>query len=180
MIERLLDIQNIQEFVLNDPALSAGLLVLIYIGIRWQRTLPYREYRMWHLVKIFVFRRLDKRLTALGRPLIHPKHRPENSDEFITTLPDPPRMVFEELRSLGASPHLICTVKSRPGVTTGVEYTHSQLVMLNDDGTQTEYYLFYNDGSTDVYGHRETAVTDPQGHVSDAQTAAKLPEDLRG
>jgi len=39
------------------------------------------------------------------------------------------------------------------------------------ENAQVECYLFGNgDGTTDLYVHSETAVTDPEGHLSDRQT----------
>ena len=175
---QLPEISNIQEFVLSNPLLVGVLVVIIYVGVAWQRSLGYRQYRMFHLLKTGAFRVLDGRFTKLGRPLIHPKHRPEDSREYLTTIDAPPRVVFQRFREAGASPHLIASTKSRPGPDGGTQYTHSQLVYIWGDGTQTEYYLFTDgDGKADVYGHNETAVLDPEGHVSDGITPAKhLPD----
>jgi len=168
-------IGNIQEFVLSSPELTTILIGLIYVILRLQRELPYRQYRFLHLGKTFLFQALDSWATSYGRPLIRPKNAPQESVEYITTVDTSPRETYQSLREAGCSPHLIATVKSRPH-NERIQYTHSQLVRLNNDGTQTEYYLFPSEEGTDIYGHRETAVTDPTGHVSDQQQKAELPD----
>jgi len=170
-------ITDIQEFVLSNPELTAVLITVLYTLLRLQKTLPYRQYRFLHLGKSMLFRLLDKQATAYGRPLIRPKNEPENSDEYITTVDTSPRQTYKRLRENGCSPHLIATVKSRPHGST-MQFSHSQLVKQHSDGTQTEYYLFPASGGTDIYGHTETSVLDPSGHVSDSQTKAELPENF--
>lgn len=170
------EIANIQDLIFSSPELSTILLIVVYVGLRYQKTLSYQEYRFFHLGKTFLFRLLDAKMTTLGRPLIHPKNPPETSQEYITTVSKPPRQVYEHFLSLGASPHLIATTKARPH-NGGMQYTHSQVVFQQGD-QQTEYYLFYNDGETDVYGHAETTVLDPQGHVTDGVDPAELPENF--
>lgn len=168
---------DIEQVIFDSPELTAALVVVIYGLVKWQRGLSYREYRTAHLIKSRLFRLLDDRATAAGRPLIRSKGKPEDDPEYITTVPYGPRETYNRLRQAGASPHLIATTKRRV-TDDGYQYSHSQLVRLNDDGTQTEWYLFPAAGGTDIYGHRETAVTDPEGHVGTPQDAATLPEDL--
>lgn len=170
-------IENIQDFVLSSPELTTLLIAIVYVILRLQRQLPYRQFRFLHLGKSFLFQALDSWATSYGRPLIRPKNAPQESSEYITTVDTSPRETYQRLREAGCSPHLIATVKSRPH-NVSIQYTHSQLVTLNDDGTQTEYYLFPTEGGTDIYGHRETAVTDPSGHVSDRQQKADLPDNF--
>jgi len=170
------EIANIQELIFGSPELSTILLIVVYLGLRYQKTLSYQEYRFFHLGKSFLFRLLDDKMTAVGRPLIHPKNAPDNSQEYITTVDKPPRQVYEHFLSIGASPHLIASTKARPhnGKT---QYTHSQVVFQHGD-RQSEYYLFYNNGETDIYGHAETTVLDPKGHVTDGVDPCELPEDF--
>lgn len=152
---------DIQEFVMSNPELVVGLTVLVTIGVHYQKGLTYREYRFIHIGKCWAFYALNSWASKRGRPLV----RTIGEDSFVMSVDENPRSVYSTL-SEEFSPHLIATAKKAEDGS----WSHSQLVQFHDDKRQTEAVLFSNpDGTTDVFGHLETSVTDPDGHVSDAQ-----------
>lgn len=159
---------NIEEIVLSDPVLLIGLTLLLIIGVHYQRGLTYREFRMLHMLKCYVFAALDSRARELGRPLVWTKEYREDSPDFLETIEVSPKNVALELRKYGCSPHLLATAKCRK-TSTGVQWAHSQWVYFHDDGLQTEIYLFSSEDSTDVYAHLEGSVTDPKAHLDNKQ-----------
>jgi len=163
---------NIPEYVMARPELVVGLTLVILAVVAWQRTLSYPEYRTAHLIKSLLFAVADGWATNRGRPLLRAKHPPDQSDEFVATVDLTPTHTYQTLRRAGFAGHLVGTTKVRTG-----EWAHAQMLFVHDDGQQTEVYLFPNaDGGTDVYAHVETVVTNPMGHLTDAQTAG----DARG
>lgn len=167
---------DIPAYVMDRPELVGALAVVIMAIVAYQRTLSYHEYRFAHTLKSALFAVADEWATSKGRPLLRGKLPPEQSEEFVTHVPDSPKSAFQALRAAGFSPHLVATTKVRQ-TDSGREFSHSQLVYIHDDGRQTETYLFEGpQGGTDVYAHVETAATDPVGHLTDAQE----PGDPRG
>ena len=171
-------IDNLTEFVTTNPEVAVVIGILAYVIVRFQRNLSYREYRFLQLGKSFLFPALDAYATKRGRPLVRYKNATDTSEEYITSSESGPRETYKRLRQSGCSPHLLATLKARQS-DSGTQYAHSQLVRMVNDGMQVEYYLFPNaDNGTDIYGHSETAVTDPEGHLEDPQTKAELPENF--
>lgn len=145
---------------LTDPVPLAILTLAIFAAIQYQRTLSWPEYRAIHRFKLRVF-------PSLGPPFVHVKRRPEHDDEYLTTRDAPVRAVWQSLVDAGGSPHIISSVKQRPGADGGVEFSQAHVVWFHEDGSQTEAYIF-GDGS--VYAHHEPSVQDPEAHLSGPQT----------
>jgi hypothetical protein len=162
---------NIQEIILQNPLYLGILTVAILLVFGYQHSLSYREYITLNTVKGLVFTILNPYMTAKGRPLLREKGSIQDSDEYVVTEKKPLRRVYAMLRANGFTPHLIATTKVRDG-----ERADAQLVYVHDDGKQTEAYLFASDGKVDIYAHVETAVFDPDGHLTDSQQAG----DTRG
>lgn len=159
----------VTDTLASTPELAVLVAILMRAGLAWQRSLSWPEYRTLHGLKRRVFPVLD-RLEPFGfTSFVNPK-RGRTDAEYLTTVRGDYRGVVTTLRNGGGSLHLISSVKRRPD-DHGDPYSAAHLVWTHDDGSQTEAFLFENDdGSTDVYVHAETSVTDPDGHLSDPQT----------
>ena len=156
---------NIPEIVLGNPVLLGVLTVLVLAVVAYQRTLTYPEYATIHTLKTVLFRALDPWARKRGRRLINDKGGREDA-EFLTVWDGSARDVLTTLRSEGWDYHLVSTDKRRDG-----DLDDGHAVIYHDNGDQTEVYVFELDnGKTEVYGHVETATTNPEGHLSDAQT----------
>ena len=80
------------------------------------------------------------------------------------------KAVWKQLVAEGGSPHVVNSLKRRPGPDGGAEYSAAH-VLWRHDGHQTEAYLFRNsDGTTDVYAHFEPSVLDAVDHLAGEQT----------
>lgn len=156
---------------LTDPVPMAILTLLIAAIVHYQRGLTWTEYREIHRLKRQAFPLLDRYWDRF----VHRKGG-RGDAEFLRTCDQSVPAVFKQLVAEGGSPHVVASLKRRP--TRGMEpyepFVHlsaAHVVWSHDDGTQSEAYLFdNNDGSTDVYSHHETGVTDAEGHLSDPQT----------
>ncbi len=152
---------------LTDPVPLAVLTLLVFGVVQYQRTLTWTEYRGLHALKRRYFPLLDR----LWPHAVHTKHRPEDDAEYLLTREQSVKSVWQQLVSERGSPHLVSSLKQRPGMDGGVEYSAAHVVWLHDDGSQTEAYLFRNpDGTTDVYAHHEPSVITPDEHLSGEQT----------
>jgi len=162
---------NAVETILQTPELLAGLTLAVIVVWYWQRQLTLTEYRWWHARKIRWFTRLDGVARRLGQPLVYHKGD-RNHPEFIHGIHTPPAEVARDLLQYGFEPHLIATLKTRDGEN-GPQPAWGQFVYterVDGETIQTEAYIFRNvGGSTDVFGHVETSVVDPDGHLQDPQ-----------
>lgn len=150
------------------PLLAAALAVVLRAGLAYQRGLTWPEYRTLHACKRATFPALDRREPLGYSWFVNDKGRRDDA-EFLTTRPGGVKTAADRLRAGGGSLHLINALKRRPA-THGDPYSAAHVVWTHDDGTQTEAYLFRNDdGTTDVYAHHETGVTDPDGHLTGPQ-----------
>lgn len=155
------------ETIFASPLLVAALVAVLIVAVHYQRGLNYREYRTAHLVKSRLFAAFEKPIEdRLGAGIVNDKGY-RDDEEFIETVDKSPREVFRRVRQEhNASPHLLAATKRR-STPDGSQLTHSQLVKFDDDkNRQTEFYLFDNgDGSTDLYGHDEVSVFNPEDHL---------------
>jgi len=147
-----------------DPVPLAILTLAIAAVVHYQRGLTWAEYRQIHRAKV----RLFPTLARPSVPVSLVNSKGDRSDaEYLVTRKQSVSAVWKQLVAEGGSPHLVCSIKRRPPG----EYSAAHVVWIHADGSQTESYLFANgDGTTDVYTHYETAVTDADGHLSDPQT----------
>lgn len=160
-------LQSAVEIFTEYPAVAVALGLLLRAGLAWQRGLSWYEYRTLHGLKRLVFPVLDARLTFVS--FVNGKGGHDDAEYLRTVDASVPELVGT-LRNAGGTLHLISALKRRPA-TRGDPLTRAHLVWTHDDGHQTEAYLFANDdGTTDVYAHVETGVTDPLGHLTDTQT----------
>lgn len=162
-------LQNAVAVLTEHPELAFVLALILRAGLAWQGELTWYEYRTLHGLKRLLFPVLDRRLTFVS--FVNPKGG-RDDPEFLRTLDYSPAYVVGTLRQAGGSLHLINALKKRPASPLmGDSLTAAHVVFTHDDGMQSEAYLFDNgDGTTDVYVHVETSVTDPVGHLTDAQT----------
>lgn len=168
---------DLPELVFGDPLLTALVTAIVVAAVAYQRGLSYRRYRALHRAKYAAFARLDPVARRHGRPLVRTKHG-RDDPEFVAAVGFPPERVTRALvADTALDYHLVATAKRRR-TARGMQWAHAQLAAFHDDGTQTEVVVFpAADGrGTALYAHVETAVTDPEGHVTDAQT----PGDPRG
>lgn len=158
---------TVPELLAAEPLLAAALTLAILAVVGWSHTMTYTEFRLAHLAKCYLFDALDAvARRRLSRPLVHVKR----GRDYVRTVGHDPRRVAQYLHDRDATPHLVATAKARE-VEGRRQWAHTQWVWFHDDGSQTEAYLFRDDdGATDVYAHHETAVTDPDGHLTDGQT----------
>ncbi len=152
---------------LTDPVPLAVLTLLVFGVVQYQRTLTWTEYRGLHALKRRYFPVLDR----LWPHAVHTKQRPKDDAEYLLTREQSVKSVWQQLVSEGGSPHLVSSLKQRPGMDDGaVEYSAAH-VLWRHDGSQTEAYLFANDdGTVDVYAHFEPSVLRPTEHLSGEQT----------
>ena len=155
---------DIPDLVFQNPGLTIALTALVAFAVNYQRGLTYREFRFLHIAKCYAFSILNSRARKHGRPLV----RTASDEDYVRTIDATPRTVARRITD-EFSPHLVATAKRR-WTRNGYEWSHSQWVFFHGDGDQTEAYLFSNpDGTTDVYAHVETSVTDPEGHIRNEQ-----------
>lgn len=155
------------DLLTEYPHVALALGLLLRAGLAWQSELSWYEYRTLHGLRRLVFPILDRRFPVVS--FVNPKNGRDDA-EFLRTLDFAPRTVVKSLRRGGGSLHLLSSIKRRPSEH-GDPLSRAHVVWTHDDGTQTEAFIFSNDdGSTDLYTHHETSVTDPAGHLSDAQT----------
>jgi len=151
---------------LADPVTLAALTLIVAAAVHYQRGLTWSEYRTIHRAKVRLFPILQRIAPGGFDSFINVKQGRDDA-EYLVTREQSVTAVWKQLVAEGGSPHLIASVKRRPGP----EYSAAHAVWTHADGDQTEAYLFDNgDGSTDVYTHHETSVTDPEGHLEDPQT----------
>jgi len=154
--------------VFDNPILSVALLLTILAVLQYQRTLTWREYRTLHRLKVALLPRIQD-TGRYGTFWVNTKGLPDADAEYLRTLQATPRAVARQLLAGGASYHLINSIKVRE-TPDGPDYSVAHFLWLHDDGTQLEAYIFDNgDGTCDIYAHKETAVTDPDGHIRDTQ-----------
>lgn len=154
--------------VLRDtPELALALGILLRVALAWQRGVSWYEYRTLHGLRRLVFPALQQHLPIA--PFVRRKGG-RDDPEFVTTRDAGVRKTVRRLRAGGGTLHLISSLKRRPAEY-GDPFSRAHLVWTHANGRQTEAYLFANDdGTTDVYAHVETSVSDPEGHLSDTQT----------
>lgn len=157
------------DVIATNPALLGVLLVVVVGVLAYQRTLSWPEYKSLHALKRGVLPIIDRRTSWF---VVSDKGY-RDDDEYLGTLPAPVTNVARELSDAGGTFHLINSIKRRPLPDGGHAYSAAHLVWFHGGfgGSQTEAYLFSTgDGSTDVYAHHEPSVTDPDAHLSGAQT----------
>lgn len=159
MIQLTLSVQLLTE----HPALLALVAIVVRILRAYQKSLTWPEYKVAHKFKRAVLPPLD------GRFFLVSDKGGRDDEEYLKTVDAHYKEVVSSLRGAGGSLHLINSLKRRPD-THGDPLSVAHLVWTHADGKQTEIYLFANeDGTTDVYAHVETGVTDPLGHLTDTQ-----------
>jgi hypothetical protein len=160
---------DLPEFLTN-PVVLVALAIIMRAGLAWQRSLSWPEYRLLHGLKRAVFPILQRYDPTGFREWVNRKGG-RDGPEYVRTVPGGIKDVAGHLRAAGGSLHLLNSIKRRPPGH-GDVLSGAHLVWTHADGTQTEVYLFDNDGpnGVDVYAHHETSVTDPEGHLSDGQT----------
>jgi len=154
--------------IAQEPVVLAVLTVLLILAAYYQRTLSYQEYRLAHGLRTVGAIVLDSRVNFR---LLTEKGMPEKDTEYVRSVPMTIRRAFATLRHAGASPHLISGIKYREHPERGREYAAAHLIFVEGD-KQTEVWLFpAADGDgTDIYAHKETYITDPEGHLSEPYT----------
>lgn len=154
------------ETLRTHPELVVVLVILLRAGLAYQRSLSWYEYRTLHGLRRLVFPILQRRLPFDS--FVNTKGGRDDA-EFLRTVDQPARAVAKRLRRSADAYHLLSSLKERPA-THGDPHSRAHVVWTHDDGRQTEAYLFQNsDGSTDVYGHIEHAVTHPIKHLTTGQ-----------
>lgn len=113
--------------------------------------------------------RLLGTLDPLARALGHPTAYRKGRRDYITTAQAPPDTVERALLDAGYQRNLVSAAKYRRYDETK-QWTVGQYVVdpVNTDW-QHHVYLFPVADGTDVYGHRETTVRQPEGHLTDPQ-----------
>lgn len=158
---------SLPEFA-TEPWVLLPLTALMLVLIHYQRGLNWYKYRTLHGLKVMLVPHIDRETDFF---VIADKRDGRDNPEFLTTVDGTVRGVWEDLLEGGADPHLINSIKRRHFPDGRSQFSDAHAVWLHEDGTQTEAYLFSNDGGTvDVYAHFETGVQDPEGHLSDPQT----------
>jgi hypothetical protein len=166
--------------LLNDPLGIAAVTIAVVAALYWQRGLGWRDYQAIQKAKITLAPLVDRLPSVVDRfpPIfvLSEKAYRNKSPEFLGTRDSGVRAVYERLCESG-SPHLVSSVKARTNPQGRREYARAHVVWTHDDQTQTEAVLFDNgDGTTDVYAHLETSVSDVDGHLEEGGT----PGDPRG
>ena len=150
----------------TDPVAMAALVIVLAVIGHVQQGFTWTEYATIHRVK----RRLFPLADRVWPRFVHEKGRTEDA-EYVCTVDQRPRSVWKQLVSEGASPHVLSSLKRRPGSpsagqTAPPEYSAAHVRWQHGDGYQSEAYCFRNsNGSTDVYAHYEPAVTRVRAHL---------------
>jgi hypothetical protein len=157
------------DLLFENPVAVLALALVLRAGLAWQRSLTWPEYRTLHGIKRLLFPVLQRRRPFGFAEFVNEKGA-RSDPEFVTTEHGGVKDVVGLCRDAGGSLHLLSSIKRRPPEH-GDKLSMAHVVWTHDDGTQTECYVFRNsDGTTDVYTHHETSVSDPDGHLSDLQT----------
>lgn len=160
------------QFLTENPELALVLGLLLRGVLAWQRELSWYEYRTLHGLKRLAFPALQRVVPLY--PLVTEKGGRDDA-EYLSTEEDTVRAVVRRLRAGGGSLHLVSALKRRPAAN-GDPLTRAHLVWTGG-GKQTEAYLFQNDdGTVDVYAHREDSVTDPAEHLDGSNQEDGDPE----
>lgn len=160
-------LQTAADLLTEYPEAMAALVVLLRVGMWYQSELSWYEYRTVHGLKRLVFPVLDRRFAFVS--FVNGKGG-RDDPEFLTTVDTDIPDTVAQLREGGGTLHVISALKKRPAEH-GDPLTRAHVVWSHADGKQTEAYCFHNtDGTTDLYVHVETGVTDPVGHLTDRQT----------
>jgi len=171
----------------TNPLAYAALVVAVVAVVAWQATIGFGTAWRINRAKQLLFPVADRFRRPLVRHvrrysptaagvlngviphLIHEKGRTTDA-EYLETWAARPGTAFDRLRAAGFVPNLASSLKRRPGSHGTPKLSILSMVYYHEDGTQTEAYLFDNpDGTLDVYGHLETSVINPRGHLSDEQ-----------
>jgi len=161
-------IENIETFVLGNGILVALLTGVMILGYHLQKGLTYREFMAVHTAKSILFKALDAKARAKGRPLV--RYKNYQDDEYVTTVKQSPYTVAQTLQNNGFSPHVIATLKIRRNGNRQ-QTCHSQWSKQMEDEQQVEVYIFPTDnGKTDVYAHEEGSILNPEKHLEGKQT----------
>lgn len=159
-------LQTVSGLLDSYPVLVIAIGLLMRAGLAWQRELSWYEFRTLHGLKRMVFPVLD-RLEPMGFGLFVTEKRGRNDPEFIVTNEGGIRETVSLLRNGGGSLHLLSSIKRRP-VRHGDPFSRAHVV-FTEGQLQTEAFVFLNDdGTTDVYVHKEASVTDPEAHLEGA------------
>ena len=157
--------------VLNDPIGIAALTVVAVSVWYYQRSLSWREYQKLHRAKV----RFAPLLSRFWLTTSEKQYRNE-SPEYLATIDQPPREVFETLTGAGGHPHLLNALKYREG-RGGREWMAFAVVFPVGGMEQVECYVFdCGDGTSDAYVHTESSVLDVDDHL----TEGGVPGDPRG
>lgn len=155
------------------------LVILVGIATRlaraWQSQLTWPEYRAAHRLKRGVFPLLDR---VAGNAILWVSDKGGRDDaEYEFTADGSVRDVVRDLRTAGASLHLISSLKRRPADfaadpdATGDPLSGAHFVWtIPGEDDQVEAYVFRNDdASVDVYAHTEASVDHPIAHLAGEQ-----------
>jgi len=161
--------------LLTNPVFVLVVAVVIRYAVAYQRQLSWPEYRTLHAAKRALFPVLDPVFPRFA--LVNAKAYRDDSPEFVLAYTQGFRPAVRALRDAGASLHLLSSLKVRE-TPEGQQYTAAHLRWRNDDGRQTEVFLFHSvDGpGVDVYTHTEAWVEDPDSHVRDTEQVPGDPE----
>jgi hypothetical protein len=160
---------DVVTILTENPELAAALVAVLRMGLAYQRSVTYTEFRTLHAGKRALFPTLQ-RVTPSGLSFVNRKGYRKNDDEYLQTADESVRAVAKRLRRAGGSYHLLSSIKRRKTLA-GRQYSVAHLVWTHGDGKQTECYLFRSveDGKTDVYAHSEASVTNPTDHLDGPQ-----------
>jgi len=166
---------------LQEPIVLGVVTVSVILAYHYQKGLTYYEYQFIHSIRIILFEYLETQVeneTKIGRQitryvgdpiLTREKGMPDNEDEYVLTVEYSLQDLFYLFVSNAASPHLISSVKYRDHPNNGREYARAHVIFA-EGGKQTEVWMFDNGDTVDIYAHKETVVTDPEGHLTEPYT----------
>lgn len=156
------------ELLTQHPEFAAALAIVLRLARAYQSELSWPEYRAAMRVKRALFPLLDRTLIGTAILLVSDKDGREDA-EYVETVDASIREVVRELRTAGATLHLLSSLKRRPD-THGDPLSVAHVVWTIGEN-QTEAYLFRNDdGTADVYCHSEASVDNPLAHLTGVQT----------
>lgn len=162
------------DLLRDSPELVIVVGFLARLARAWQHQLSWPEYRAAMRVKRGLFPLADR---FVGDAILWVSDKGGRDDpEYQFTVDASVREVMGELRTAGASLHLLSSLKRRPADfaaedVAGDRYSVAHAVWtLDDAGEQVEAYLFRNDdGTTDVCAHTEASVDRPIAHLTGTQ-----------
>jgi hypothetical protein len=163
-------IENI-DTLLQNPYIVTGIALVVIVAYHYIKQMPYSEFVFVTQAKHRLFLLLQPLAQQRGLRLVKTKGYRENEDEYIVTVDKSPKELAKQFKEHNINQHLIAGSKRRKMPNGSFQWAHTHWAYQHDTGKQSEFWLYTNpDGTTDIQGHHEDSVFDPDGHLTTPYT----------